>query len=419
MYFRLRLNRWIAPLFVLALIIAVHSGCDKSGPVEPEQDDAAESFSIHAASFPDFWVYGSTRYRPVTLELSLSEAMKEQILSGQQEAPAVLLAIEILDGPALFQTRLRDDGSMTTVSDSDFVASSSGDVVPGDYVYRLMLNANFAATEGSYLIQLHAGSTEEISSLPFVQSPAGVLTWSDTAVVSANSAPTLDALTSVLPDSLHSGFAQETWSVEITDPDQPAGDSVLAVDMALVDLPDDTLRTLILSRGGSDRWTLLADSSFAAGLTTGEYEFRFSAVDRFDERSASLDTTVWIENTAPALTDEDIPDTVYAPAGPESNYYSLLVKVQDLQSRADIQQVYYDVIDPTNVFFSHEDHPLWVLTDGGSYPDETAQDGTYTVEVEIQPTVSNFGTYQFIFYGEDKAGNVSLALNVPIVMVAE
>jgi len=399
----------------LAIILTFALGCDHTGEVDPVRPDALEGLQISLVDAPALWVYGSNAFRDVSIRLDLDESMRDAVLAGDVPTPAVWLRIV----PPIGETqdvRLADDGSAFATADTaSFLASSSGDLVAHDFIYSLRLNSGFATVQGDYEFRFVAAGADAADTT-YDQLASRVEAVSLTAEVSVavNQAPLLDGEDSTFPDSLHSGFATQTWVLLVTDPDAEGGDVVTGANLQIL-RQDAVLRNLILTDSGSDQWTLRADSSFSSGISTGDVLFRFTATDGFGETSQPLDTTVWIENTPPTLSEPGAPDSVFIPSS-GANDYTLTVRVTDSQGPGDLNRVYYTAEDPQGVL---TESPDFVFADNGVAPDETANDGIWTAGVSVPSTNTNTGSWTFRFYGEDRAGNTSDAATVPIVMEHE
>lgn len=407
------------------LVLLLMSACDKTASVDPSGELGFSDMSISEHELPTLWALGSDSYHRVSLELKVPDDVRSAILAGDIPEPEVTLMLDDMgEVNNMLVVQLFDDGSTTDLAeldgnnvDTSYAARSSGDLVPNDFKFSVLINSRFTATAGTFWAILDAsildpdggGNRDFAPDLLFSDF------IDDSVVVTSNSAPTLNPAAGMLPDSLYSGFESTLWSIGASDPDEAAGDSVTSVDLELF-AGVASLRQLIFTLADGGIWTLQADSSFTAGLATGEITFHITATDLFGQVSAPLDTTVWVENGAPSLSDPDMPDTVYVPSGSDPNLYTLSVAVHDPQSQLDIERVYYEVIDPTDV---HSSNPDWVLTDSGEDPDPVAQDGVWSAGIRTEAGNTNLGTYHFLFFAEDRGGNLSDTLDVPIVMVSE
>jgi len=406
------LRLWWLPL----ILLLGTSGCDNSEDVNPSPVSSLEGMQISSFDLPDLWVYGSSSFRKITATLELSEELKDAVLEQTLPRPRLLVQVESLNDGSTTTLELQDDGSAANLSISaGFSDSLSGDLIPGDYTYTLRVNSLFATEEGEYTVTLLAAQDEEgTGSFDDLLALASSETATRSLSVAINRPPVLDGPGSSLPDSLYAGFASQTLTLIVSDPDVEGGDAVESVILNLI-RNETTLRSHILTDLGGDVWNLAIDSSFAAGISTGDLVFSFTASDRFGESSTPFDSTIWVENTAPTLSNAVAPDTVYAPAN-GSHDYVMSVDVTDLQGAGDVVTVFYTVLDPSDTLW---ESPGFILADNGIDPDDVAGDGTWTAGISVSSDVSNFGEYTFTFYGEDRAGNRSDGLATIIVMEPE
>ncbi|MFH0883762.1 MAG: hypothetical protein V2A56_12305 [bacterium] len=400
--------------FGMLISLSLISGCDNTGEVDPVRHDSLEGIQISLVEAPSLWVYGSDTFRNLSVRLDIDESMRDAVLVGEVPSPAVWVRIVPSAGDPI-DIQLLDDGSALTPSATDsFLAPSSGDLVAHDFLYTVRLNSGFAATEGEFDFEfVAAGADSGDTTYNAVASQLEAVTLNAHVTVAVNRPPILDGEGSSLPDSLYSGFDTQLWSLLATDPDAAGGDIVTDVNLQVL-RNDVVLRNLILTDSGNNLWTLRTDSSFNSGIATGDVLFRFMATDRFGETSLPLDTTVWIENTAPVLSDAVAPDSVFIPSvGADDNTYTLSVRVSDSQGPGDLSLVYYTVEDPHGVV---SEEPDFIFADNGILPDEVAGDGIWTTGISVSSGNVNTGTWIFRFYGKDRAGNISDPVEVPIVM---
>lgn len=403
------------PALGLLITLLLLSGCDNTGDVNPVQNASPETFQAEILEAPTMWVLGSNTYRSLSVRLDISSSIRDAILVGEQSAPVVWVRITPPSQTSEIDVQLLDDGGYTTPTSTDgILASTSGDLVPNDFTYTIRLNSGFASSEGEYVFAFLAAIPENgDTTYDDLEMTNNSLVLDFDATVAINSPPQLDGGGSILPDSLRSGFESQVWSLLATDPDVHGGDYITSASLSVM-RNDAVLRSLILTQGGGNDWTLFADSSFNAGISTGDVVFRFTATDRYEETSSPLDTTVWIENTAPVLDNPVAPDTVFIPAaGEDANTYELYVHVSDKQGSGDMNQVYYTAEDPQGTVYTSD---TYVFADNGILPDEFADDGVWSTGISVQSGNENVGTWIFRFYGADRAGNVSDPVTVPIVM---
>lgn len=404
---------WPRVLLAISLLMGMLwavSGCD-DGVVDPEPPAAVSitESMIDTINTPQFWVLGSEEFRKITLDLNVSEEIREAVSNG--ELTEVVASFTIM--PSEIPIILRDDGGtkLPAFEPEDFVHEYSGDLVPGDFRFAAQINSGFAPEAGNYKFRFTVYGLRNPDMTP--QSESAVLTIDKDIVVSANEGPEFGEIS--IADSLHAGFDADMWTIEVSDPNEPSGDEVTELRVSLI-ANDVTWREILFAPLSPPTWTFAVDSTFSAGLPTNEYQMQIVAIDRFDYPSDMVIRTIWIENLAPELTDLTAPDTVYQP-GPDDppNVYAFTVHVEDSQGQGDIERVFYSVIDPTG---QQADSPDFVFRDDGDGGDEVAGDRTWTHLFQVANTVSNFGTYTFKFYGEDRAGNFSLEHIQEIELVA-
>ncbi len=395
--------RAVWALSLMLLMVWAFSGCEENG-VEPSSPDGVplDSGVIDSLSVPEFWVLGSEDYRTVYLSLGLTVEEREAILDGDLLPPSVYIWV----GPAgdneySNNFRLLDDGgALVNQTNAEYADSLSGDLIPGDQVFQARINSGFADEAGDYVFYVQVvglqrpGNATDEGSDPILEV---------TVTVSANEPPVFSDPN--LPDSLHAGFDAQQWSVNVVDPNESLGDDVVDVMMELK-AGDIVYRENLFAELDAPVWTFTADSTFAAGLETAEYTMSFTASDQFDQvTDPPFEHTVWIENSAPDLLSLSAPDTAYQP-GPDDppNVYAFELNVEDHQGQGDIEEVYYEVTDPTG---NHYGNPAFVFRDDGEDPDPVAGDRIWSHGFIVTSSVSNFGTYTFTFYARDRAGNVS------------
>jgi hypothetical protein len=412
----MRIDGELRRLLALGLLISLPliSGCDNTGEVDPVRYDSLEGIQINLVEAPSLWVYGSDTFRSLAVRLDLDESMRDAILVGEVPSPAVWVRIIPSAGDDIDIQLLDDGGALTPSATDSFLAPTSGDLVAHDFLFTVQMNSGFAAGEGEYEFQfVAAGAESGDTTFDAVASRSEAVTLTSPATVAVNRPPILDGGGSSIPDSLYSGFDTQLWILLATDPDADGGDVVADANLQVL-RNDVVLRNLILTDSGGNLWSLRADSSFSSGLSTGDVLFSFMATDRFGETSLPLDTIVWIENTAPILSDAVAPDSVFIPpAGADDNTYTLSIRIIDLQGPGDLNQVYYTVEDPHGTVSESSE---FIFADNGILPDEVAGDGIWTTGISVSSGNVNTGTWIFRFYGEDRAGNISDPAEVPIVM---
>ncbi len=400
------LSAWATLLFV--------SGCDRTASVDPAPGPGRVTAALDSVETPAFWIYHSRILRPLRVTLSLPADQRTALQRGSLSPPAVAVRITPPGGGAVIVLPLKDDGGVPSLTGlPSFVDQHSGDLIPGDLVYSIRLDAGFADSPGTFLVTYAAG---DLAGTPFdpaepgEQDTTGLALFRDTLVVAENNPP--DILSFNVPDSLHSGFDEQVWTAEVTDPDEDGGDYVTRVELELA-LEEVPVRTVQFAGAGAHVWTFNASADFAAGLSTGDYRFRLSATDRFEAGSAPVDTIVWVENAPPVLSELAAPDTVVRPLEGQ-NVYTFSLRVEDEQGQGDIAEVVYLAVSPQGDTL---ESPDFTLQDLGQTPDETAGDGTWSAGFITVPENSNFGTWTFLFVARDRGGNESAPLEKSIEFV--
>ena len=398
----------------LMLIVAVE-GCDNSPSVEAPDKVTSELPLIASVENPEFWIFNSNKFQTIRLALNISEEFNDAILNGDAYAPMVAVLIQPLDDPDgdSIVAQLRDDGGyFALVSPAEYLDRFSGDMVPHDLVYSVRINSNFALQAGDYLFTYAAG---DLAGTIFAGGGSiesdDFATFTDTAFVADDNPP--EIVSFEVGDSLFSGFEDVIWTATVFDADTvELNDEVVSVELALLH-DENELRAVAMIQIGGASWTYTATSSFAAGLVTDSYSLRIDATDRYGRQAAPLTATIWMENTAPELSDLIAPDTVYAPAT-GSNLYDVFIDVDDPQSPSDIETVYFTVIDPNGTSNSNPD---WTFRNDGLEVDEIANDATWSQRIEVLSSNTNFGEYRFRFFARDRAGNLSEPIEKAIVML--
>ncbi|MDP8208225.1 MAG: hypothetical protein P9L92_16280 [Candidatus Electryonea clarkiae] len=406
------------------MILMIINSCEKLGNDPEPTNPSPQDIEIESALTPEFWVFENASFRLLSLSLVIPDGIQEDILQGIQQRPVVSAKLylpghEPSDIVAAFD--LYDDGSSYDLSDDslnrEFIGATSGDLIPGDFIYTSQLNSFFASGSDTFVVtyNVEIDSTNE-DILP--------LTQTDTIFVTMNSPPVIYSLESDLysdttdfPDSLNSGLEPQIWKAEVRDPDFSGGDIIQKVELYLI-LENIIVKQVQFSDIGNGFWQLEVDASFAASHPTGSYQFEMHAWDRFGISADSVSYNVWMENTAPELMNLSAPDTVEVPLEPESvNNYKMFVDVDDLQGQGDIEIVYYEIRDPTMVWYSDETN--YIFNDTGIAPDSLAGDGTWSAGITTRSDNTNFGEYLFKYFGRDRAGNTSEPIEHIMIMEQE
>jgi len=413
---RLRLSR-TKHTFSLAistiLLIGGLSGCDNSDSVDPGPDASAMAPGIDAIEIPSFWVFGSTIAKNVSIQLDLPASVREAVLSGSLEKPKVFAGIG--DQPTNVVSLLDDGGSIPIQSDFDFVEEYSGDLIPNDFIYNLRINSAFAAEEGIYEVRLYAGWFDDYPGADFDATTTTFLL--DTMTVEVNSPPIIEVID--LPDSLHSGFEPQVWTITVSDPDEQADDRVTDVTIHLI-LSDTQTHDRLFTFNGDHEWSLSTDSTFAVALETRDYPVEIRAIDVFEQETVIDTLNMWIENSPPLLFNVVVPDTVILPLE-GANQYTFYASSSDQQGLGDIEKVYFTLRRPDGE--TRDNNGLgFSFGDYGIPPDEVADDGNFIYDFPLARDPENppvLGTYIFYFFALDRAGNLTGPISKEIVEVAE
>ncbi len=412
----------VFPLLIIkkySLLIALFSimlvfGCDESDDVNPITVNEPTDVLLKEYSIPNFWVLGSNIFRELKVELDLTQDVQDAIQDGVMDQPVVYVGFLLESDPEnAVYIQLFDDGGSENPNLPEYQNSRSGDTASRDFKYQTLINAHFADDESNYDVKFYAG---------WFENPADVDPLTNETVPAAYSldveinSPPVITITS-FPDTLHSGFQPEVWTLDIVDADIVGGDKVVDVTMTIFSDSLESPRVKVFTKDSGNTWKYSADSTFSWGLATGDYRFQFDAMDLFDQKADSVDHEIYLINTTPLLIDPEFPDTVYKPqnAG-EDNFYYFRVTALDQQGLGDIDSVYY------NFNYPNGDPGLLNLEffDLGLNGDETAYDGRFVYELKFTSTgTSVLGTYTFSFFARDKAGNLSEPIQGQFVKLEE
>lgn len=391
------------------LAFVLISGCDETQNPVPPQTDGRLDGSLELLLLPDLWALGDPGAREIRVKLHLDDVTREAIFEGDMAHPRVNAAIhpldDVTDTTAFFA--LHDDGGQVALNPAaNYLRDRSGDLVPRDLVFTVRLDARFTGDVGDYLIRFRAASEQEGYSAWL--DPADL---QDTLTVAATSPPVLSA--PILPDSLHAGFAEQTWSVNATDPDDASPEAIASVTLQVL-RQGSVRKQRSLTAGGDGSWSLTTDNAFATALVTDSYTFRLVAEDLFG-LTDTLEHTVWIENTAPELFGLAAPDTMRRPSSGE-NLYHFRVSVRDAQSLADLGAVTWTAIFPGS---GSESDPFTMSDDGNTAQsgDSTAGDGRFAYPVTLtQSTIDTVQSWPLRFHAVDRAGNLATVLEDTVII---
>ena len=339
------------------------------------------------------------------------------ILGG--DALVGTVSCELFDGGgnSLGVFTLRDDANAYDImGEPDFASPTSGDVVAGDGIYTRRVNSMFADLEGEYEAVFRALAND--SSL-------------DTTIekffnVYENGPPVLSNLSPPLV-ALESGFEPFDLNLEVTDPQGRQDIEEVKFEIYIFGLP----LGLEYQLGDPEMdsiFTFHFEPSFAAGMTTGDYTFRFSAMDSLGAQGFLPDIPVFIENEPPVLSEglTDSGSVMTAPDPGDTSEVRVTVRVEDPQTLEDIASVYInyqrpDYLPPESIWtygYPMADNGLpWDLElyqQGLLYlGDETAGDGIYTFTKMYTSTVDT-GLHQFHIHCIDGAAQAADSLTVEL-----
>jgi len=152
---------------------------------------------------------------------------------------------------------------------------------------------------------------------------------------------------------------------------------------------------------------LAVDSSFSAGLK-GDYQIVFRATDYFEETNEPVIDGRGIEKLSPRLGQMTAPDTMVRGSG---DTFVLEVVVSDPQGLGDIREVRFRVIKPDGSQGFSDD-----LHDDETHEDRDAGDGVFSQGISAPDPENLEGDYIFIFWAEDRVGNISPEDSVIVVV---
>ena len=361
---------------------------------------------LDSAAAPTKMALGSDYYHPF-------QAFMSGDMSGSQVQCYLLDTV----GDTIADFYLHDDAGAVSIDDEkDYTSVYSGDVAAGDGIYVMSVNSGFTGTESE--VQTKFVLTDQDSNI------------SDSLLsnlsIYENQAPQITDPN--LPLSLPGGFDAFNLETSVTDP-QGYSDiavvkftlQVLGLDYFMIDPEQDGIFAYFM---GPD---------FAAGKTSGSYLFSFAALDSLQAQSNIYYQSVFIENTPPmlslpSLTSEYISspvggiDSLLTVPDPDDTLDIVVtVKVVDLQTLEDIQNVFINYERPTGVWTNDPPYPMadnglewdFVEYDNGNpyLGDETAGDGIFTFTKQYTKDVDP-GIHRFHFQCIDKANQIADSVTV-------
>lgn len=144
--------------------------------------------------------------------------------------------------------------------------------------------------------------------------------------------------------------------------------------------------------------------------TSGRFRVQFRAVATDGLVSNLIEKSLFMirNNAPPSLSQLHAPDSIIVPVG-GSALIKMTVNVSDPDGAQDIKQVYFlslDSSDPTQKFFLKDDG----AGDSGISGDILANDGVYTVKIQVSDSPTVRKTYRFLFQASDAFGDTSASI---------
>ncbi|NQS97885.1 MAG: hypothetical protein HQ591_05480 [candidate division Zixibacteria bacterium] len=390
----MRLFRTVLTIVALCAVIIILACSDEGeGIVEVIEPPQLESISL-----PDKMALGSEYMHIFQAVLSGDFSEVEVKCSLMDDENYTLDIFSLLD----------DAGAFQITGEPEFASPTSGDVVAGDGIFTRKVNALFTNVEGLYTAYFTVTAAD-----------SDTIAVEDYGIqVYFNQPPELSQPN--LPPLLESGFSPFNLEISVSDP-QGYSD-IVTVEFELLPLG---MEYDMYDPEMDGIFTYYMQPSFSAGIFTGDYIFRFTAVDSIGETSLPLDVEVYIENEPPSLanaaldaesisTDPISGDSLLKVPDPgDLLEVKVTVEVSDHQGLEDIDYVYIDYERPTGVWTL--DYPMadngleWDLEQYlAGFPylgDETAGDGIYTftkLYITTDTSAVDTGMHKFHFHCFDK-----------------
>ena len=209
------------------------------------------------------------------------------------------------------------------------------------------------------------------------------------------------------PDTLFSGSQPVSFAATVRDSNQFAGQIEVAMRLGL----GDEVWTLPLQEtisANTARFSAMFDSTLAAGFV-GNQTLQFQAVDDSAGGSKVLTQEIYLENEAPILFQPMTPDTLERRTGDRIQVH---ISVSDAQGLGDVDSVYFKFRKPDGSFGATDEnwpdgfHFLLFDNGGAAFGDVERGDGRFSYNFNIVEDAL-LGTYSFIFFSRDRAGNLS------------
>jgi|GEM_PF-2767372 len=215
------------------------------------------------------------------------------------------------------------------------------------------------------------------------------------------------------PDTLRSGSQPISFSVTVED----SGQFVDPIDVVMRLSRGDSVWTLSMEESIDASTALFGttfDSTLAAGLS-GDQTLQFQAVDADGGGSMMVTKGIYLENEPPVLFNPRNPARM---ENRSQDRIQVNIMVSDPQGPADIDSVYFKFLKPDGNFGADGFH--FLLLDNGDedlpFRDEVAGDGCFSFNFPILPDAL-LGSYQFLFFSRDKAGNLTSPVTTSFELV--
>jgi len=381
------MGKLINVLGILALLLLmIISACEE----QKEIVGTVQPFEISQINLPA--VVSSNSDKPVIFSAKVTHP------DGNSGIAEVIFLLTDSLGASELTLPMYDDGNTQN--------QNSGDVIAFDQVYsREIIGNQIGAPDSRYLASIRAIS----SSGEVKESPAQIMD------IFPNQAP--EILDFSFPDSVLTGMPPTTIFFTINDNDGLDDIRWLLLQGLVTGNPFPAFQDTIYNPGNnSPVFQKNVDSSYAAGRK-GLYEMRFFAEDRAGEFSLPLTKNVFFENSAPLLSESQVPDTLVLPAVGSNPIDTLItIRVRDGQGLTDVDAVYFYSLKPDSTL-ANGGNPLYMWDNGLPFlgdpnqlqyaGDQVAGDGVYSFTV-LLPAGSLSGKYRFSFYALDRVVQESI-----------
>lgn len=235
----------------------------------------------------------------------------------------------------------------------------------------------------------------------------------NTDPIFSESRSTLRVVSMDTPDTLRSGSQPISFSVTVQD----SGQFVGPIEVVMRLSRGDSVWVLPMQESidaSTALFVTMFDSTLAAGLS-GDQTLQFQAVDADGGGSTMVTKEIHLENEPPVLFN---PQTPARMENRSQDQIQVNISVSDPQGAADIDSVYFKFLKPDGNFGANGFHFL-LLDEGHTelpFRDEVAGDGRFSYNFPILPDAL-LGSYQFLFFSRDKAGNLTSPITAPFELV--